>query len=110
LCFPFANSQPDLERIPQAHHHAAVPTVGRPLVQEIRAGVDQRVRRAEIARVGQVIELGAELQVWPSVTLVFLMIPKYRLAIPSARKEHECLHGFHVLSCASSKYESPIWQ
>ena len=51
-----------LESITQAHHDAAIAPVSRPLIKEVRAGIDERIRRAEVTRVGHVIELGAELQ------------------------------------------------
>src|SRR5215470_817975 len=51
-----------LKRITQAQHDAAIASVCRPLIKEVRAGINQRVRGAEISRIGQVIELGAELK------------------------------------------------
>src|SRR5262245_50101665 len=52
-----------LECVTQPHQNAAVTTVGRPLVEEVGAGVDRRVWRAKVASIGRVEEFGAELQV-----------------------------------------------
>src|SRR5207245_5731759 len=50
-----------LKKVPQRQHDAAAAAVGTPLVQEIRRA-DGRVRNAEVARVGRVVKLRAELQ------------------------------------------------
>src|SRR5262245_3167964 len=66
----FENRQPSifgfgylsyLERVTQPHDDAAVAAVSRPLVEEVGAGINRGVRRAEVTRVGRVKEFGAEL-------------------------------------------------